>query len=169
MHAAQTQAMRMCSRHEQCQRYSFCIFIRAPRITRSMRFGEMLVRRLSSEVRALFIKKRSSARWIIFLVLSVTLFGGRMRYIVSNAGSFNFVPMPVHWNKNGEVSIKPRVTTPSQRSDYLFTHCSAPPSPKSLLDMVKRIYEAPGRHQYQAFPCWVEPSGFSVTLSARAS
>ena len=50
------------SRHEQYQRYLFCIFIRAPRITRSMRFGEMLVRRLSSEVRALFIKKNALPR-----------------------------------------------------------------------------------------------------------
>jgi len=41
-----------------------------------------------------------------------------MRQIVLNAGSFNFVLMPVHWNKNGEVSIKTRVRTRSQRRDF---------------------------------------------------
>jgi len=46
---------------------------------------------------------------------------------VSNAGSFHFVLMPVHKNKNGEVSIKPR------RRDFLFTRCNAPPSPKIAL------------------------------------
>jgi len=160
MHDAQTQAMRMCSRHEQYQRWLFCIFIWAPKITRSTRFwswcwpGGWAVR-----FEHFPSKKRSSARWIIFLVLSVTLFGtNEIHPVVLNASSFNFVLMLIHWNKNGEVSINPRVTTRSQRRDYLFTRCNAPPSPKSLLDRVKRICEAPGRQQDQASPCWIEPS-----------
>ena len=129
MHAAQTQAMRMCSRHhyphEQNQRWLFCIFIRAPKITRSTRFwswcwpGGWAVR-----FERFPWKKRSSARWTIFLVLSVTLFGtdeiNCVEHWQINAGSFHFVLMLIHWNKNGEVSTKTRVRTWSQRRDFFI-------------------------------------------------
>ena len=53
----------------------------------------------------------------IFSALCDT-FGGRMRYIVLNAGSFNFVLMPVHKSKNGEVpESQPR---PKEATFYLL-------------------------------------------------
>ena len=102
-------------------------------------------------------KKRSSARWIIFLVLSVTLFGtNEINRVERWFVSFRTNAYPLEQERWGFDKNTNHNPVPKTRLFIYSLQRAA--FTKSLLDMVERIYEVPGRQQDQASPCWTEPS-----------